>query len=77
MSFLFILGLLLILFNIHVFYEWDTLPTATDIESKFTESGIANVVLHEKKNFSHGRYTSLYNQSFAVVINLTRHGIAL
>lgn len=62
---------------IHVFYEWDTLPTATDIESKFTESGIANVVLHEKKNFSHGRYTSLYNQSFALVINLTRHGMAI
>lgn len=60
---------------IHVFYEWDTLPTATDIESKFTESGIANVVLHEKKNFSHGRYTSLYNQNFAVVINLTRYGM--
>lgn len=62
---------------IHVFYEWDTLPTAADIESKFTESGIANVVLHEKKNFSHGRYTSLYNQNFAVVINLTRYDMAI
>lgn len=58
---------------IHVLYEWDTLPTAVDIESKFTESGIANVVLHEKKNFSHGRYTSLYNQNFALVINLIRY----
>lgn len=58
---------------IHVFYEWDTLATALDIESKFTESGIANVILHEKKNFSHGRYTSLYNQNFALVINLTRY----
>lgn len=63
--------------NIHVFYEWDTLATAADIESKFTESGIANVVLHEKKNFSHGRYTSLYNQNFAVVINLTRYNMAI
>lgn len=63
--------------TVHVFYEWDTLPTATDIESKFTESGIANVVLHEKKNFSHGRYTSLYNQNFALVINLTRHCMAI
>ncbi len=64
---------------IHVFYEWDTLPTAVDIESKFMESGIANVILHEKKNFSHGRYSSLYNQKFAVVINLTRYqiGVAL
>lgn len=59
--------------TIHVFYEWDTLPTAADIESKFTEAGIANVVLHEKKNFSHGRYTSLYNQNFALVLNLTRY----
>lgn len=64
---------------IHVFYEWDTLPTAVDIESKFVESGIANVVLHEKKNFSHGRSTLLYNQKFALAINLTRHqiGVAL
>lgn len=64
---------------IHVFYEWDTLPTAVDIESKFVESGIANVILHEKKNFSHGRSTLLYNHKFALVINLTRHqiGVAL
>lgn len=64
---------------IHVFYEWDTLPTAVDIESKFVESGIANVVLHEKKNFSHRRSTLLYNQKFALAINLTRHqiGVAL
>ena len=62
---------------IHVLYEWDTLPTATDIESKFTKSGIANVILHEKKNFSHERYTALYNQSFALVINLTRHCTAI
>lgn len=58
---------------VHVFYEWDALPTAIDIESKFMESGIANVVLHEKKNFSHGRYTSIYNQKFGLVINLIRN----
>lgn len=63
--------------TIHVFYEWDTLATAADIESKFTEAGIANVVLHEKKNFSHGRYTSLYNQNFALVLNLTRYGMGI
>ncbi len=62
---------------VHVFYEWDELPTAADIESKFIESGIANVILHEKKNFSHGRYTSLDNQGFGLVINLTRHGMAI
>lgn len=61
---------------IHVFYEWDSLPTAADIESKFTESGIAHVILHEKKNFSHGRCISLYKQNFGLVINLTRFGMA-
>lgn len=58
---------------IHVFYEWDTLPTALDIESKFIESGIATVILHEKKNFSHGRTTLLYTQQFALIINLCRY----
>lgn len=58
---------------IHVFYEQDTYATALDIESKFTESGVANVILHEKKNFSHGRYTALYNQPFALLINLNRY----
>lgn len=62
---------------IHVFYEWDTFPTAVDIESKFTQSGIAVVALHEKKNFSHGRYTSLYNQNFSLAINLLRHSITI
>lgn len=60
---------------IHVFYEWATLPTAADIESKFVESGIANVVLHEKKNFSHGRYTALFKQDFALAINLTYYAV--
>lgn len=58
---------------IHVFYDWTTLPAAIDIKSKFTESGLANVILHEKKNFSHGCYTALYNQKFALVINLVRY----
>ncbi|MBQ9298591.1 MAG: hypothetical protein IJ223_06180 [Clostridia bacterium] len=57
---------------IHVFYELDTLASAKDIESKFIEAGIANVVMHEKKNFSHGRYTLLYKQPFALAINLVR-----
>ena len=52
------------------------MPTAADIESKFVESGIANVVLHQKKNFSHGLFTSLYNQNFAFVINLTRYSFS-
>ena len=60
---------------VHVFYEQDTYATALDIESKFTESGIANVILHEKKNFSKRQYTTLYTQPFSLLINLTRFSI--
>lgn len=62
---------------VHVFYEWNTLPTAADIESKFIESGIANVVLHEKKNFSHGHCTALLKNDFGLVINLTYYQVAV
>ena len=62
---------------IHVLYEWDTFAVATDIESKFTESGLAHVILHEKKNFSHGRPTLLYKQNFALVINLVSHNLQM
>ena len=61
---------------VHVFYEHDTLVTALDIQNKFTESGIANVILHEKKNFSKRMYTTLYTQPFSLLINLTRFSIA-
>jgi len=61
---------------IHVIYEWRTYAIAADIASKFMESGIANVVLHEKKNFSHGCYTLLYKQKFGMVINVTKFAVA-
>lgn len=60
---------------INVFYELETMPTAFDIESKFTEAGIANIVLHEKKNFSHGRYVSLYTLKSGLNINLTKSSL--
>ena len=62
---------------IHVIYEWRTYAIAADIASKFIESGIASVILHEKKNFSHGCYTLLYKQNFAMVINLTKFAFAI
>lgn len=61
---------------VHVIYEWRTYGVAADIASKLMESGIANVILHEKKNFSHGLYTLLYRQDFAMVINVSRLVIA-
>lgn len=57
---------------VHVFYDWESEPVAIDLESKFMESGIANVVLHEKKNFSHGSYSILMNHHSGLVINLMR-----
>lgn len=62
---------------IHVIYEWRTYAIAADIASKFMVSGIASVILHEKKNFSHGHYTLLYKQNFGMVINLTKFDAAL
>ena len=62
---------------IHVFYEWDTLPAAIDLRNKFNETGIANIILHEKKNFSQGHYTILYNQKFSLVINLIKYSCVI
>lgn len=45
--------------NVDVFYAFDTLSAARDIESKFIESGFGRVNLHEKKDFSHGRFNIL------------------
>ena len=55
---------------IHVFYEWDTLPTALDIKSKFGRAGIANVILHEKKDFSQGDCITFGKLDFGLVIDL-------
>lgn len=40
-----------------------TESAATDLESKFIESGIFNCIIHEKKNFSHGRFINYENLS--------------
>lgn len=42
--------------TIDIFSGEDTICTAIDLESKFIESGLARVVIHEKKDFSHGRF---------------------
>ena len=58
---------------VHVFYEYDTLPVAIDIENKLTNAGIAAVVLHDKETFCKGRYAILYNQPFGFIINLVHY----
>lgn len=55
---------------IHIIYDWKTYPAALDLESKITESGIGFAMIHESKNFSHGRYTILYKQDFDLIFHL-------
>ena len=46
---------------VNIFTGDNTLSASYDIESKFIESGIVNVIIHEKKNFSHGRFINYEN----------------
>ena len=55
---------------IDIFYDNVSYKLALDLESKFIESGIARVILHEKKNFSHGRFSILKNIKPDLVIYL-------
>lgn len=45
--------------TVDIFSGVDTSCAAIDLESKFIESGLARVVIHEKKDFSHGRFNIL------------------
>ncbi len=42
-----------------------TESASSDLESKFIESGIYNCIIHEKKNFSHGRFINYEHLSQA------------
>lgn len=46
---------------INIFTGDNTKSASFDIESKIIESGIVNVIVHEKKNFSHGRFINYEN----------------
>ena len=48
---------------INIFRGDYTNAASSDIESKIIESGIANCIVHEKKNFSHGRFINYENLS--------------
>ena len=45
--------------RLNVIYGPGALPAALDVESKFTESGLPAVTLHEQKELSHGRFISV------------------
>jgi len=58
---------------IHVLYERSTEPTAYDIKHKFMASGIANVILHDKGDFSNGDINMLRKHNYGIIINLIKH----
>lgn len=45
--------------RLNVVYGPGALPAALDVESKFTESGLPAVSMHEQKDLSHGRFVSV------------------
>ena len=47
--------------TINIFRGDYTDTACFDLESKFIESGILNCIIHEKKNFSHGRFINYEN----------------
>lgn len=54
--------------SVDIFYDNYSYPAAIDIESKFTESGISRALLHEKKDFSHGRFSVVNNIKSDLII---------
>lgn len=48
--------------NVNIFCGDMAVIGALDIENKLVESGICSCTLHEKKNFSHGRYVLFENR---------------
>lgn len=55
---------------INIFHGDFTSSAAIDLESTFIESGVFNVLLHEKKNFSHGRFINYEHLSNKINIYL-------
>ena len=54
---------------INIFSGYDTASAGIDLESKIIESGIGIAIVHEKKDFSHGRFNTLeYHSPFAIII---------
>ncbi len=53
-----------------------TTTAALDMESKIVESGVFRVTLHEKKNFSHGRFISIEHYRPDVLIYLKQKNVS-
>ncbi len=61
---------------INLFYGDYSSSAAYDIESKIIESGYFNILLHEKKNFSHGRFINYEHLSSKINIVLLQNSIS-
>ena len=55
---------------IDIFSGYETSATALDLESKFIESGFGRVTIHDKKDFSHGRFNIVSSFSPDLIIFL-------
>lgn len=53
---------------IDTFYGDYTNSAVLDLESKIIETGVYRITMHEKKNFSHGRFISMEHNNSDVVI---------
>lgn len=63
--------------NIFNIFTGDYVQSAViDLESKIIESGIYNVLIHEKKNFSHGRFINYEHVSQKINIYLRQKNIS-
>ena len=61
---------------INLFHGDYSNSAAYDIESKIIESGYFNILLHEKKNFSHGRFINYEHLSYKINIILLQNSIS-
>lgn len=55
---------------IDIFSDYETGTAALDLESKFVESGFGRVTIHDKKDFSHGRFNIVSSFSPDLIIFL-------
>lgn len=59
---------------IDIFSGYETNTTALDLESKFIESGFGRVTIHDKKDFSHGRFNIISSFKPDLIIFLDSKG---
>ena len=59
---------------IDIFSDYETGTAALDLESKFVESGFGRVTIHDKKDFSHGRFNIISSFKPDLIIFLDSKG---